>query len=62
MCRGKNCKCPCFLNLAYLDWFAKVVKADMKRLKELKLDLLKRVNDLAGRKFVTLNRQVKKVT
>ena len=53
-CRGKGCKCPGFLNIAYVSWFEGVVKADAKLLKRLKLDLLIRVNENAGRKLFVL--------
>jgi hypothetical protein len=54
-CRGKNCECPRFLNVAYVLWFERVVKSDMKLLKSLKLDLLKRLNKLAGQKIWRLH-------
>jgi hypothetical protein len=54
-CKGKNCECSGFLNVAYVLWFEKIVKSDLKRLKSLKLILLKRINKLAGRKVWRLH-------
>lgn len=53
-CRGKNCKCPRFLNIAYVEWFERIVKSDMKLLMNLKLELLKRINKNAGFELVRL--------